>query len=294
MQNYTIEQHNLSMSEKGMEFFVQTSSPQSVCAKPHIHDSIEIILFQEGSFRIMVNDTEYQASQGELILFRSNTIHFITSNSLPANRYCVLKIKPSLFFDLASEKNAVSYALRFILAESNCKTLWTREEVAANGTAALYDQLALEANCEPLCQDISMKLYAFQIVLALLRDMIRDEGARGVHGPSNDNTTAQIYQTIRLINKRYAENLNAHMCADQASMSYSYFSRCFKNVTGKSFKEYLNIVRINHAQRLLTTTTRSVTQIALECGYNNISYFIAVYKSLKGETPLASRRLHHI
>ena len=73
-------------------------------------------------------------------------------------------------------------------------------------------------------------------------------------------------------------------------MSYSYFSRCFKNVTGKTFKEYLNMVRINHAQRLLATTTLSVTQVALECGYNNISYFIAVYKSLKGETPLSSRR----
>lgn len=290
MPNFTIEQHNPNMKEKGMEFFLQTFRPEEMCTAPHIHDSIEIILVREGSFRILVDDTEYQASKGELILFRSNTIHIVSSSALPDNQYYVLKIKPSLFFDLASQQNAVSYALRFIPAANTGKTLWTKEEVDANGTTALYDCLIRELNQERLCQDICMKLYACQIVLALLRDIINEENARDIQGPSNDNAAAQIYQTIRLINKRYAEDIDARMCAELVSMSYSYFSRCFKNVTGKTFKEYLNMVRINHAQRLLATTTLSVTQVALECGYNNISYFIAVYKSLKGETPLQSRR----
>ena len=290
MPNYTIEQLNPIMKEKGMEFFLQISQPETLCAKPHIHDSIEIIWVQEGSFKIQANDTEYQASKGELILFRSNTIHVISANSLPDNRYYVLKIKPSIFFELASEQNAISYALRFVLAGMNGKTFWSQKDTEENGITALYDQLIRECDGHPLCQDIAMKLCACRIVLTLLQDIIKDEYTRGIQGPSNDNAAAQIYQTIRLIHKQYADDLNARMCAAQASMSYSYFSRCFKNVTGKTFKEYLNMVRINHAQRLLATTTLSVTQIALECGYNNISYFIAVYKSLKGETPLSSRR----
>jgi len=75
-------------------------------------------------------------------------------------------------------------------------------------------------------------------------------------------------------------------------MSYSYFSRIWKRIVRRSFREYLNEVRVSHAEHLLKTTSLPVTQIALECGYNNVSYFIAVYKELKGITPLSCRGEH--
>ena len=57
-----------------------------------------------------------------------------------------------------------------------------------------------------------------------------------------------------------------------------------------SFKEYLNLTRVNHAERLLMTTQKSVTEISSLCGYNNVSYFISVYRRLKGRTPLRTAR----
>jgi len=74
-----------------------------------------------------------------------------------------------------------------------------------------------------------------------------------------------------------------------AYMSYSYFSRCFYRITGKSFKEYLNLTRINRAEKAILTTDKSVTEIAGDCGFNSVSYFISTYKKLKGVTPLSLR-----
>ena len=54
---------------------------------------------------------------------------------------------------------------------------------------------------------------------------------------------------------------------------------------GKSFREYLNMTRINRAQQMLLTTNKSVTEISSACGYNNVSHFIATYRQIKGITP---------
>ena len=73
-------------------------------------------------------------------------------------------------------------------------------------------------------------------------------------------------------------------------MSYSYFAKSFKEATGKTFTEYLNFTRINEAEQMLINTDLSVSEIATRCGYNNISYFISLYKRHKGKTPLSERK----
>ena len=58
-----------------------------------------------------------------------------------------------------------------------------------------------------------------------------------------------------------------------ASLSPTYFSKKFKLITGMGFKEYLNYVRLKHAQTALLTTDSSITDIALEYGFNDSNYF---------------------
>ena len=140
-----------------------------------------------------------------------------------------------------------------------------------------------------VCLDLALKLSAAEVILAVLRDIIYREQQTGESLYANDSAAEQIYKAIKEINRRYSEPITAQSCAENVNMSYSYFSRSFKRITQKSFKEYLNEVRINNAERLLMTTDLSVTEIALECGYNNISYFIMVYKTLKGKTPFSHR-----
>jgi len=91
--------------------------------------------------------------------------------------------------------------------------------------------------------------------------------------------------TVNLLFKHYAEDLTMEECSRMCFMSYSYFSKKFKQITGKTFKNYLLATRINHAQKLLMTTEKPITQISSECGFNNVSYFSALYKKMKGMSP---------
>lgn len=63
------------------------------------------------------------------------------------------------------------------------------------------------------------------------------------------------------------------------------FSRFFKNRSGKTFINSLNDIRLGHASRMLIDTTHSVSEIAYNCGFNNISNFNRIFKKKKGCTP---------
>jgi AraC-like DNA-binding protein len=136
---------------------------------------------------------------------------------------------------------------------------------------------------------MARKISIYRVIYAFLCDLMLERERVGEEQEPTDSVSLLIYRTIRRINRSYSEPLSAELCAREVGMSYSYFSRSFKRITSKSFKEYLNEVRINNAERLLLGGDMSVTEIALECGYTNPSYFISVYRAMKGTTPKVRR-----
>jgi len=69
-----------------------------------------------------------------------------------------------------------------------------------------------------------------------------------------------------------------------------YLGRLFKKETGQTFKEYINKKRIQIAQNMLLNTNYTVTEIAVQTGYNNVTYFNRIFKKIKGVTPTAYRK----
>ncbi len=289
MKNYSIEREPKALTEDGMEFFPLDIEPQTCATKAHIHEAIEIIFVESGDYRMFAGDREYFVHSGDMMLFRSNTIHSIFACESEKNRYYVLKVKPSLIFDLASKDSAVGYVMRFVISGDTSKAHWSARELFGSEIYLSFERMKKTLESMGFCLDLALKLSAAEVILAILRDIIHQEQRIGISSSVNDSAAGQIYKAIKQINRRYSEPLTAQSCAEDVNMSYSYFSRSFKRITQKSFKEYLNEVRINNAERLLMSTDLSVTEIAFECGYNNVSYFIMVYKSLKGKTPFSYR-----
>lgn len=82
-----------------------------------------------------------------------------------------------------------------------------------------------------------------------------------------------------------ASDLSLNFLAHKFGMCASYFSKQFKKITGVGLNEYVNLMRINAAQRLLSATSLSVTRVAMEVGFNDSNYFAAVFKKTVGITP---------
>ena len=78
--------------------------------------------------------------------------------------------------------------------------------------------------------------------------------------------------------------------AEITHLNPDYTTRVFKRETGMTIREYLLKKRMERARRLLQTTEASVSEVSLEVGYDNFSYFIRMFKARYGETPKQFRQ----
>lgn len=268
----------------GTEFFLQATPPASVACAAHVHKAVELLYVKNGSYTVLLDGVEYDLAKGDLVLFCSNAIHHVYSKNLPLNEYYVIKIAPTFFLQF-SEQEGTEYVMRFALNRRGSKCIWREAELASTPMYDTLQSLILEENSQKYASQVAIKLKIMELLVEILRsDSPTDEK------PPHNQTAAVIYDTMVYVRNHYAEDMDERELARSLGMSYSYFSRTFKRVTGTTFKQYLNRTRVNQAEKLLCRGNASVSEVATKCGYNSISYFINVYKSITGKTPHQSLR----
>lgn len=82
-----------------------------------------------------------------------------------------------------------------------------------------------------------------------------------------------ITGTIEFINSHYGEKITVDDLARSANLSESHFTRVFREETSMSPMEYMMHTRLECAKRMLRGNEKTLSQIALDCGFNSSSYF---------------------
>lgn len=100
-----------------------------------------------------------------------------------------------------------------------------------------------------------------------------------------DRNADVIKRAMAYIAKQYHAKLTLDGVAHYVHLNPAYFSSLFSRSTGSTFKEYLNMVRIEEAKRLLSNTEYSIIDIAVAVGFDDQSYFSKVFKKYTGLTP---------
>ena len=95
---------------------------------------------------------------------------------------------------------------------------------------------------------------------------------------------------IEYIQEHYRQPITVSQLAQLSHMSDGHFCRLFKRYTFKTPVQYVNGVRLSAAADLLMESGRKELDIALETGFNSLSYFIGVFKQNMGCTPTEFRR----
>ena len=90
----------------------------------------------------------------------------------------------------------------------------------------------------------------------------------------------------------FTANISLSGLSKMFYMNEKYLGRLFKKATGKSFNRYINEKRIKLAESELINTEKSIIEISLDCGYNNVTYFYRLFDSFYGMPPAAYRNKH--
>ena len=129
--------------------------------------------------------------------------------------------------------------------------------------------------------------------LALLMQEIVERFCQSVFPAAMKGEKTAVSRTMRYVELHYAEHISLNTVAQNVYLSPSYLSTLFKKVLGFSFNEYLNMVRVNEAKRLLAMGWSSVTEVAYAVGYESQSYFSKVFRRLAGMSPSDYQRARH-
>jgi AraC-like DNA-binding protein len=105
---------------------------------------------------------------------------------------------------------------------------------------------------------------------------------------------SRLDEVLAWLRRHRADPVTLEQAATVAKMSPKSFCRFFKANTGKTLVEYLHELRVGEACRQLLETDRPVSEIALDCGFNNLSNFNRRFRELKGMTPREYRRQNPI
>ena len=103
------------------------------------------------------------------------------------------------------------------------------------------------------------------------------QGAAPLSGRGNKRIR-QLKNALGLIRERFNTPLSLEELAAAAEMSPKYFCRFFAEMTGRTPIDYLNYYRVECACEQLLYSDETVTDIALGCGFNDLSYFVKTFK----------------
>lgn len=185
---------------------------------------------------------------------------------------------------------------RFLNLELDAATL---QQVA--GGVALPDFDAVYAFQDPLAQQLAMQLHALggadenafgvyrdQLTLALAAHVLQQVAQAPREARALPD--ARLMKAVELMQTKLAAPLTLDDLAAVATLSPFHFAKAFKAAYGSAPHQYLTQLRIERAQQLLRTTTRSIADIVEAVGYSNASHFTAAFRKATGVTPAAYRR----
>ena len=99
-----------------------------------------------------------------------------------------------------------------------------------------------------------------------------------------------VVQTMSYLDEHLSEEISLDTIATVTGYTKNYLCHIFRERTGMTINTYLNTVRINKAAELLINTDLALAEIAEQCGYNSIHYFIKTFKKIIGISPGNYRR----
>jgi AraC family transcriptional regulator, melibiose operon regulatory protein len=265
--------------------FISDSKGDNFDILPHWHYYIELLYFLEGSAKIFIGGEYSNVTVGDFVLMNSREVHSIHSDQGINTRYIVIKFDYEVLYTTSRTIFEAKYILPFILSKFKHQKVFTSLELEETGIREVIREIYQEYLYKNYGFELAVRNGIGRLFLWVIRDWEKKGIKLEVQAVPKDIDIQKLQEVFEYLDKHYYEELSVEEMARMSSMSYSYFSRFFKRVTGKNFTDYLNYIRVTEAEKLLLTTSMNITEVALSTGFTNSSYFIKQFRHYKGISP---------
>lgn len=255
---------NFEKRENTDKSSVWAGSYQNLHNLPHWHLECELIYVQTGEVTVSHNNTAYHLQKEDCIFINSGEIHYIKGSEdsitdiLMFDTALLGNISPK-HFQLLYPRLRHHYPVMEYFHAIRDELKKKKEFYDVKVSCLMTDFIIDIFRHEPLCEQKQLK----------------------------DSSSIENYKNLLSEIEEKCSYITFEDACDFIGLSKPYFSRFFKNLSGMTFSQYLNIIRLEKAIQLLNHNTEnlSITQIASSCGFDTIRHFNRVFKDFTGLSP---------
>lgn len=257
----------------------------------HTHAYIELAYVADGEFRQRILGKEIIFSKGDLCLIDQNCLHqdYLLDN--PAT-VLFLGIANDMFTEVMDENITTQKIIAFLQsallqAKDVQQFLHFRpgagagEEMEACLYLLLRELYEYNIGSRYICKGLLLRI--FRIMSTKYEFSLSREQQKTMNWILFEEVTDYI--------QRHYAHMTIQDLVREFHFQEDYFNRLIKSKTGMTYSAYLQQIRLEHAERLLRGTNKTIDEISQIIGYQNKGYFYRIFQTKNGMTPAAYRAL---
>ena len=261
--------------------------------KMHAVETYKLFVSLDDTFYIAFDSGEKQKlCVGETCIIPPGVIHGVFSDRNKEGHLLCFFIRPhtaeTVFSDILSDKNAVSEYIHSAFYSKSIK-----KYMHLGGATSFSADYALRAAYEIYCANHSLNT---QNSAKLLLNLMLFEYTKSSSCKFTFSKTdiSNFYADIRIFNyiKSNYSTVSLAELSDYFGYTKSYICKLIRKYSGKSFKEYLNEIKLSQAISEIENTEKTIKEILRASGYTCDEHFFRVFKKTYGVTPTEYRKMH--
>ena len=254
----------------------------------HWHYPVEILKITKGTFKVEVNLETYTLHAGDICFINSEELHRLEGLESVTIHDAVIFHPHILEFSYPDEFQE-QYAAPFLSHASSLPRLLTPEDSLYNTVAKLFDRAVSLAKAEENGWYFRVKLLILEMFYELCIHK-KMPAAEELLSAADKERISRYKKIVSYFEKNYMNKITLEKLASEIQVNPQYLCHFFKEIAGISPIQYLIRYRVNRAGEALRETTRSILEISLDCGFDNVSYFIRQFRKFTGQTPRQYRQ----
>lgn len=252
------------------------------------HDYFEVFVLSSGTTTFLVQDRFLPMNEGDLAIVGSTLYHSVECPRNSKTTIATLYFDPNLIRSDGSA-NSAEYLAPFLQQDARFPHVLSMKTGIPSQVFDLMRMIRAELPGCSVRGRLAIKTYLKMILMLLVNQYSSYAGTLEVIR-SQQHALDRLHNFFEFLPRHIGDSIQVSDAARLCGLTDFDFMNFFRQVTGRSFKSYLNHCRVERAQVALATTNRPITDIALEMGFCDQSYFGAVFHKLAGMTPAAYRR----
>jgi len=273
-------------TQRHNSFSIKVLEKEALTSLNHYHQEFEIAFINKGTGRRYIGDYVGYFNEGDLVFLGPNLSH-------------CWKFDPYFDEEESGEAIVINFTKDFLGDDFFCKPelfeIRSLLERSCNGVIynrSVMDELSGGLNRLANEESSFKKLHLFLDILHTLSvtrsyTLVDQLSYIPLLGTSDPERISKVFNYIR-------GNYKTNVCLDEVAqlicMSPNSFCRYFKKVTQKTFMEVVVEYRLQYATTQLLHTSKSVTQICFDCGFNDIIHFNRMFKLKMDLSPLQYKK----